>query len=142
MTKKSTNQPTITQYQQETPSTINRSPPLSTMAKTSRKIKRKNRTKVKKSSKTKSKLIRPKDPIENVSTPQMVKLENHQDDEIQHQTEDHSTDEMEPDPISLTIIRKAMKVKHEHLADKLIRKSPRQLNKAQKLDLKRKLMRQ
>jgi len=53
------------------------------MTKITRRTKRKNKTKVKKSSKTKSKLIRPNDTNENVSAPEMVKQENHQDDESQ-----------------------------------------------------------
>ena len=58
----------------------------------------------------------------------MVELKN--DD--QSQTKDQLDEEVEPEPISLTIVSKVMKVQHEYLADKQIEKLQRQFNKAKK----------
>ena len=58
----------------------------------------------------------------------MVELENFD----QSQLKDQSDEEVEPEPISLTIISKVMKVQHENLADKRIKKLQRQFHKAKK----------
>ena len=102
--------------------------PTTRMTKITKKTKRKNKVKGKKSTKTKSKSNRSKDTIENVGAPEMVELENFD----QPQLKDQSDEEVEPEPISLTIVSKVMKVQHENLADKRIKKLQRQFNKAKK----------
>ena len=98
------------------------------MTKITRKTKRKNKLKGKKSTKSKSKSNRSKDAIENVGAPEKVELENVD----QSQLKDQLDEEVEPEPISLTIVSKVMKVQHEYLADKRIKKVQRQFNKAKK----------
>jgi len=124
MAKTSTNQPITDQYQQKLPSNINKSIPSSKMGKFTKKMKRKYKPKVKKSTKSRAKLAKSTNLMENSGA-----LEKNED---QHQNEFYPTNETAPDIISPQLLRRAMKVKHLQLADKLIKKTQRHLDRKRK----------
>jgi len=103
------------------------------MGKDTKKMKRKSKTKVNKSTKPRAKLAKSTNLMENSGTPEIK-------NEDQHQNEIHPTNENEPDIISLKLLRREIKVKHLQLADEVIKKLRDFLTERESLALKKKLI--